>query len=75
MSFDVNKVDGGLHFQALMAFLLSDSSSPTLGTLEQAIKKKEHFTEAYYDVNIGWPRNSTLKVQDVGDVDRNQNKA
>jgi len=40
MSFDVNKVDGASHFQALMAFLLSDSSSPTLGTLEQAIKKK-----------------------------------
>ena len=75
MSFDINKVDGGLHFQALMAFLLSDSSSPTLGTLEDAIKKKEHFTDAYYDVSIGWPRNSTLKVQDVGAVDRNQNKA
>jgi len=47
MSFDVSKVDGGSDFQALMAFLLSNSSSPTLGTLEEAIKKKQHFTEAY----------------------------
>jgi hypothetical protein len=55
-SYDVQKQDGGPHFQRLMAYLLTESTSTQLSTIETDIAKKARPPDSYY-TTTGWPKN------------------
>jgi hypothetical protein len=52
-SYDVQKVDGGPHFQRLMAYLLTENNSAQLSTIETEIAKKARPPDSYYTIS-GW---------------------